>query len=143
MRDPQPTLPPRLVLYDGVCGFCDGAVRWLLARDRAGRFHFAPLQGETAALLRRRHSEIPEDVDTLVYVEAGPDGERIRLRSEAVFAILRQLDRPWRWLAALRWLPRALTDAGYRLFARTRYRIFGKLDRCALPDASQRARFVT
>ena len=50
------TAPPaRIVLYDGVCGFCNGSVRWLIARDRDARLHYAPLQGETAAALRARH----------------------------------------------------------------------------------------
>jgi predicted DCC family thiol-disulfide oxidoreductase YuxK len=140
--DAQLVLPPRLVLYDGVCGFCDGAVRWLLARDRGRRLHFAPLQGDTAEALRRRHPELPQDVDTLVYVETGADGERVHLRSEAVFRVLAELAGPWRHLVVLRRLPRRLTDAGYRLFARHRYRLFGKLDECAVPEPEERARFV-
>ena len=41
------SLPARIVFFDGVCAFCDHAVRWLQARDPRGRFHFAPLQGDT------------------------------------------------------------------------------------------------
>ncbi|MHC4817599.1 MAG: thiol-disulfide oxidoreductase DCC family protein, partial [Planctomycetota bacterium] len=80
-------LPPRLVLFDGICGFCDRAVRWLIERDRFGHLHFAPLQGETAAALRRRHPEIPEDIDAIVYVETDASGERVHLRSDAVFRV--------------------------------------------------------
>lgn len=135
-------LPPRLVLYDGVCGFCDGAVRWLLARDPGGRLHFAPLQGETAAALRRRHPEIPDDLDTMVYVEIDAAGERVQLRSDAVFGVLGEIEGPWRRLVVLRHLPRPLLEAGYRLFARCRYRLFGKLDACPVPEPAERARFV-
>ena len=138
----QHSLPERLVLYDGVCGFCDGAVRWLLARDPVGRLTFAPLQGETAAALRRRHPEIPCDLDTMVYVETDAEGERVHLRSEAVFRVLAEIDGPWRRVALLRRLPRWLREAGYRLFARYRYRIFGKLDACPVPEPPERARFV-
>ena len=136
------TLPPRLVLYDGVCGFCNGAVRWLLERDHDGRLHFAPLQGETAAALRQRHPEIPEDIDTMLFVEIDGDGERIHLRSAAVFQVLEEIGGPWRRIALLRWLPRPIADAAYRLFARYRYRIFGKLDECIVPEPAERARFV-
>jgi len=139
-RHPE-ELPPRLVLFDGVCGFCDRAVRWLLAHDREARLYFAPLQGETAALLRARHPEIPEALDTLVYVEAKADGERVHLRSEAVFRVLFELPAPWRRLAWLRCLPRSLTDWAYDLFARQRYRLFGRSDRCAVPQPGERARF--
>lgn len=132
----------RIVLYDGECGFCDGAVRWLLERDRDGRLRFAPLQGETAAALRRRHPEIPQGPETLVYVDARDGCERVSLRSEALFHVLRALPRPWRWLAALRVLPRAWTDAAYRAFARRRHRWFGRLDACPVPDPAVRARFL-
>jgi predicted DCC family thiol-disulfide oxidoreductase YuxK len=135
-------VPPRLVLFDGVCGFCDRAVRWLLVRDREARLRFAPLQGETAARLRARHPVIPEDTDTVVYVEVADGNERVFLRSEAVFRLLAQLGRPWRWVAWLRFVPRPLTDWGYRLFARHRYRLFGKLDACPTPQPGERARFV-
>ena len=135
-------LPPRIVFFDGVCRFCDGAVRWLLERDPEGRLHFAPLQGETAAALRERHPEFPSDIDTLVYVESDAAGERIYTRSDAIFRVVAEIRGPWRHIARLRFLPRVLTDALYRAFVRNRYRIFGKLDECLLPDAEQRARFV-
>ena len=86
-----------ILLYDGVCGFCNGSVRWLAARDRAARLHYAPLQGETAAALRARHPGIPTAVETLVFVE---DGSRVSMQSAAVFRMLRELPAPWRWIAA-------------------------------------------
>ena len=134
-------LPQRLVLYDGVCAFCDGAVQWLLAHDPAGRLDFAPLQGETAAGLRRLHPEIPTDLDTIVYVESAAGSSRVFLRAEAIWRTCAELSGPWRRLAWLRWLPRALSDVCYRAFARNRYRWFGRLDVCRIPDAAQRQRF--
>jgi predicted DCC family thiol-disulfide oxidoreductase YuxK len=137
------TAPPdHVLLFDGECGFCDGAVRWLLARDPRRRLHFAPLQGETAAALRARHPEIPRDPDTVVLVERGPGGERVHLRSQAVLRTLALLESPWRHAAWLRVLPRRLLDAGYRAFARRRYRWFGRLDACRVPAPEERARFL-
>ena len=132
----------RLVLFDGVCGFCDRAVRWLLAHDRAGRLRYAPLQGATAARLRERHAEIPVDTETLVYVDASSGSERVYLRSEGIFRLCAELDRGWRGLAWLRWLPRGLTDRVYAAFVRRRYRLFGKLDACRVPEPHERARFL-
>jgi predicted DCC family thiol-disulfide oxidoreductase YuxK len=136
-------LPQRLVLYDGVCGFCDWLVQWLLAKDRDGRLSFAPLQGETAAFLRSRHATVPVATETMVYVESGEGHEeRVYLRSEAAFKTCAELPHPWRWIAWLRVLPRPLTDLGYRGFAAIRYRIFGKLDACKVPATSERQRFL-
>jgi predicted DCC family thiol-disulfide oxidoreductase YuxK len=133
----------RLVLYDGVCGFCNGSVRWILRRDREGRLHFAPLQGATADALRRRHPEMPASVAAIAFVAASAGEERVWLRSAAVFRILRELSPPWRWLAALRWLaPAALYDRVYDAFARRRFRWFGRLAECPVPPAAVRARFL-
>ena len=134
-------LPARLVLYDGVCGFCDGAVRWLLARDPRGRLCFAPLQGETAAGLRRLHPQTPLDLETLVLVETTGASSRVFLRTDALWRVCAELAGPWRLLAWLRWLPRGLRDFGYGLFVPLRYRLFGRLGVCRIPDAAERARF--
>ena len=134
--------PERILLFDGTCLFCDGAVRWLLERDPAGRLHFAPLQGELAAALRARHPEIPNDLDTAVLVERSEGEERVYLRSQAVLRALALLESPWRRAAWLRFLPRFLTDACYRLFAGLRYRLFGRLEHCLTPSPEERARFL-
>jgi predicted DCC family thiol-disulfide oxidoreductase YuxK len=138
------TAPPglRLVLFDGVCVFCNGAVRWLIARDPDARLRFAPLQGTAGQALRSRHPQIPSGIDTIVYVDSSCGEERVYLRSEAVFRLLREIRGGPRWLQAFAHLPRWLTDLGYRGFAALRYRVFGRLDACALPTREERARIL-
>lgn len=126
-----------IVLYDGECGLCHRSVRFLLARD-GGRLHYAPLQGETAATLRQQHPEIPSTLESVVLVEDG----KVHLRSKAFFYVARHLTRPWRWAYALRWLPAFLIDLGYRVIARIRYRVWGKVDACERPTADQRAKLL-
>jgi predicted DCC family thiol-disulfide oxidoreductase YuxK len=137
-------LPPDadLVLYDGVCGFCDGLVRWLLARDREQRLRFAPLQGAAAVELRERHPEIPESIDTFVFVEIRGGSEQVFVRSAALLCLLDRLPAPWRWLAVLRVVPRGIADLAYDAFARRRYRWFGVLDVCPVPPPEVRERFL-
>jgi predicted DCC family thiol-disulfide oxidoreductase YuxK len=127
-----------LVLYDGLCGFCDASVQWVLQHDRDGVFRFAPLQGETAATMRARFPQIPSDVDTIVLV----DDDGAWLRSAAVFRICARLPGAWRGLSWLGVLPGFLTDLGYRFVARIRYRIWGRRDSCRIPTAETRARFL-
>jgi predicted DCC family thiol-disulfide oxidoreductase YuxK len=131
-------LPPRLVLYDGVCGLCHRMVRWLLARDVRGVLAYAPLQGETAARLRAIHPEIPAELDSVVYLEEG----RVYLRGKAFLHVARHLDRPWRWGYQLRWLPAFVLDPLYWLVASTRYRLFGKFDACQIPSPEHRERML-
>ncbi len=131
-----------LILYDGVCVFCDRGVRWLMDRDPRGVFHFAPLQGGTAGPLRERHAEIPDDLDTLVVVETRGENEWVFLRSAAVLRIVAELPAPWRRLGVLRVLPTGLLDLLYRGFARIRYRVFGRMDTCRVPSEDERARIL-
>jgi len=141
-RGERPAAPAGIVLFDGVCGFCDAAVRWLLRHDPEGRLRFAPLQGETAARLRVRHPGIPEGLETLVYVTASDGDERVYLRSEAVFRACAAISGSPTWVGVAARLPRGLTDLGYRLLARVRYRVFGRLDACRIPGPGERERVL-
>lgn len=127
-----------VVLYDGTCGLCARSVRWILRHERDHELRFAPLQGETAAALRANYPNIPESIDTIVYI----DGERAHLRSKAFLMMARHFRAPWRWMHAVRWLPGFLLDLGYRFIAAIRYRVWGKVDGCELPSPENRARFM-
>ena len=163
--DPLSALPPRIVFYDGVCGFCDASIRWLRARDRDARLCFAPLQGATAAIVRRAFAGFPTDIDTIVYFRpklrpdssfrpkrpgffrprlrpGEPADREILLRSAAIFALIAEMGGPWRLVGWLRWLPRPLTDFAYRTFAKNRYRWFGVIDACDIPTPEERLRLL-
>ncbi len=127
-----------LVLYDGSCGLCDRSVQWLLDHDPERRLRFAPLEGETAQRILAEHPEIPERLDSILFVE----GDRVRWRSHAIWAICAHLPAPWRTLRLLLWVPAPLSDLGYRLVAALRYRIWGRLDTCRIPSPEQRALFL-
>ncbi len=131
------------MLYDGVCGFCDRTVQWLLRHDPEERLYFAPLQGPTAQAILARHTQIPKDLDSLVFIEsADTDAERVTWRSRAVFRICSHLGARWRWAAWFGVLPAFLADLGYRLVARIRYKIWGTLDQCRVPSEAEKSRFL-
>lgn len=131
-------LPPHLVFYDGVCAMCNGIVKMILRFDRNRRFRFAPLQGDTAMRIRAAHPDFPQDMETVVYVRHG----EVLLRSRAATAAAAELPYPIKALSWARLLPTWLTDPGYRLVARLRYRVFGKYEVCPLPPSEHRARFL-
>lgn len=127
-----------LLLYDGSCGLCAKAVRFILDHEADQAILFAPLQGPTAATARARYPRIPEAIDTVVYI----DGGRVHLRSKALLNAAGHLRAPWRWGHALRWLPGVALDLGYRAVAAVRYKIWGHADACGLVTAEQRVRFL-
>ena len=130
-----------VLLYDGVCGFCNKSVQLILDHDRRGEMRFAALQSDYGQAVIERHSEL-RGVDSVVFVEQTPGGERIYTRSNAALKVAAYLGGFWKIFLAARVLPRALRDYCYDLFARNRYRLFGKYDSCMLPPPEVRSRFL-
>ena len=127
-----------VLLFDGVCNFCNGAVNFLIDRDPHGRLRFASLQSEAARALLAEHGLRDLPLSTSVLIEDG----RAYLDSEGLLRAIIGLGGPWRLLAPLLLVPRAVRDPLYRAFARNRYRWFGKAEVCRVPTPELRARFL-
>jgi len=132
-----------LVLYDGVCGLCNGLNQFLLNRDPDDHFRFASLQSEFAASLLKRHEINALDLDT-VYVVAdyGHAGQRLLARSDAILHVMSRLGGVWGLFSVGRALPKSLRDALYKMVARNRYSIFGKYEVCLMPEERYRKKFL-
>ena len=127
-----------ILFYDGVCGFCDGLVRWLLRRSSAHALLFSPLQGETAA--RLLSSEERARLDSVLFLES--DGRRSR-KSLAFLRVLRRMGGGWALLSlGMGIFPSSFRDYFYDAFAERRYRWFGKKDSCTIPSKEDRQRFL-
>ncbi len=127
-----------VIFYDGVCALCHFAVKFLIARDRAGVLRFAPLQGETFATFRG--ATPPQDgLDSVIYVRGYGSGDaRVFVRSEAVLQALSDIGGVWRVVSWARIIPRFIRDGLYDLVAHRRYGWFGRYDECRLPTPRQR-----
>lgn len=128
-----------LIVFDGVCVLCSGFVRLVLRHDRRERFRFlaaqSPLGERLCAELGLQRGG---DYETnLVFV-----GGRPHQKLDAFCVVMEALGWLWRALAVLKALPRPLADWLYDRIARNRYRLFGRRDRCLLPDDEVRARFL-
>jgi predicted DCC family thiol-disulfide oxidoreductase YuxK len=137
-----------LVIFDGHCGFCNLSVRWFLRRDRLDRMRFVASESPLVTGLLARHGLGTQGLElgseTIVVVrDAGGENEREFTRSDAACELLRVLPQPWRAAGVvLGWVPQAVRDVGYRVIARWRYRIWGRLESCPLPTAEERGRFL-
>lgn len=131
-----------VLLYDGVCALCNGAVKKILRDDEVGTMRFAALDSEYARQVIGRHPELA-GVDSFVIVDnPGEPTEGIHIRSDAVLRVIDYLGSTRRARLIGLLVPRPLRDAAYRLVARIRYRMFGKYDTCPVPPPEVRARFL-
>ena len=136
-------LPQHLILFDGTCGLCERAVQNLLSRDHDRILRYAPLQGTLAASLRERFpDQIPVGLETVVYVNSSGPQIQIWTRSRAALRVLETLGGSALSVAILRAVPEPIADFFYRMIARHRYNIFGRIDQCNVPSAADRALFL-
>jgi len=128
-----------VVLFDGVCNFCNGSVQFLIRQDKKDRLRFAALQSDYAqALLQSMRPDTTSVPDTVLLMEKGI----LYSHSTAVLRICRLLGRAWPLLYLFIIIPRPLRDAAYKAFARYRYKLFGKQDSCMMPTEAIRRKFI-
>lgn len=127
-----------VVIFDGVCNFCNGAVSFIIKRDHGNKFVFAPMQSPAAQRLIHQHGVTNVGFDTFLLIK----NERCYLRTHAALEITKDLSGFWFLFRIFYVVPRPVRDYFYRLFARNRYRVFGKSERCMLPTEAVKNKFL-
>lgn len=129
---------PHIIIFDGVCNFCNGTVEFIIKRDPTGQFAFAPMQSDVGRELIRVHGAEMVGIDTFLLIKDG----RCYERTDAAVEIAKDLTGFWHLLRVLKILPRPVRDYFYRLFARNRYVLFGRLESCMIPTTGIVDRFL-
>ncbi|MFD3261587.1 thiol-disulfide oxidoreductase DCC family protein [Paenibacillus lentus] len=130
-----------VVLFDGVCHLCQGAVKFIIKRDPGRRFRFASLQSEAGKRILQgspRQDITSERIDTIVLYQNGA----YYTRSSAALRIAKGLRFPWPLAYGFIIVPRFIRDAVYRVVAANRYRWFGKDETCLVPTKDNKERFL-
>jgi len=127
-----------VLLFDGVCNLCNRWVQFVIERDPAAQFRFAPLQSTAAERLLADCGYEGETLDSVVLVEDGT----YYTKSDAVIRTARHLGGIYRLLEPGAVVPTRLRNAVYDFVAARRYGWFGKRDQCMLPDPAVRDRFL-
>jgi predicted DCC family thiol-disulfide oxidoreductase YuxK len=127
-----------IVLFDGVCNFCNASVNFVIDRDPEKRIRFAPLQSEVGQRLLKKFNLSPTALDTLILVE----GEKCYTRSTAALRIAKRLKGLWPLLYLFILIPPFIRDAVYDFIARNRYKWFGKTEACRVPTPELKERFL-
>jgi predicted DCC family thiol-disulfide oxidoreductase YuxK len=129
---------PSIILFDGVCNFCNASVNFLIDRDPQARFMFGALQSEEGLAALKEHGLEDGYFDSIVLIQ----GDTVLTASDAVLEICAHMPGAWPWLRVFRIVPSGIRNAVYNWVARNRYDWFGKQDTCRIPTPEYRARFL-
>jgi predicted DCC family thiol-disulfide oxidoreductase YuxK len=128
----------RLILFDGVCNWCNAWVSVTIAHDPAGQFKFGTLQSGQAQRILRDLDLSATDYQTFLLLEEG----RVYTKSTAALRVIRQLSRWWPLYYACVLVPAPFRDVIYDFVARYRYQWMGRAATCRVPTQAERDRFV-
>lgn len=127
-----------ILLFDGVCNFCNSSVQFIIRHERKPSLSFASLQSPTGAALLKKYGLADKNIDSLVYINKG----RLYIKSSAALRLAGRLKGLYPLLMVFLIVPPFIRNAVYDWIARNRYKWFGKKDACMIPDPALRARFV-
>lgn len=126
-----------IILFDGVCNFCNKSVQFIIQRDEKAYFHFASLQSEIGKKLIEDY-HIPPNINSLILLEEN----HYYTKSTAALRICKNLRGYWRFLKIFTFVPVSLRDFIYDFVAKNRYKWFGKTESCSLPSPQMKKRFL-
>jgi len=127
-----------VIIFDGVCNFCNGAVNFIIKHDSNKIFSFTPMQSDLAKELIEKYKIDNVGFDTFLLIK----NNKCYLWTDAALEITRDLTGFWRVLIIFKIIPRPIRDYFYRLFARNRYALFGRKESCMVPSDDVKSRFV-
>ncbi|MEM7367153.1 MAG: thiol-disulfide oxidoreductase DCC family protein [Bacteroidota bacterium] len=128
----------KVIIFDGVCNFCNFWVDFLIRRDPKNKFRFTANQQKAGKAILLQYGESVEEVGTVYFYEEG----QLYKESTAALRIARHLPGAWPLFYGFIIIPRPIRDLMYGWIAKNRYRFFGKKESCRLPSPEERAKFL-
>jgi predicted DCC family thiol-disulfide oxidoreductase YuxK len=129
---------PRIIIFDGVCNFCNNSVNFIIKRDHNNSFLFSPMQSQFAQDTISKFGVEGGDLDTFILIKNG----ECYVRTDAALEIAKDLSGHWYLFNIFILLPRPIRDFFYRVFAKNRYRLFGRSDTCMVPSQEVADKFL-
>ena len=127
-----------IILFDGICNLCNGAVNFVIKRDKKSVLRFATLQSNFARKILSNNNLFFTDLNSFVLIENGV----VYTRSTAALRVCRYLSSLWPLMYGFIIVPRFIRDNIYRWISKNRYRWFGKRESCMIPTSDVKARFL-
>ena len=128
----------KIILFDGVCNLCNGAINYVIKRDPNNVFKFAALQSEIGQELTAKFKIDGSKIDSIILI----DGDKHYEKSTAALYIAKHLSGAYPLLFGFIIVPKFIRNAVYDYVARNRYKWFGKKDKCMIPTAELKNKFL-
>ena len=132
-------LDKQVILFDGVCNFCNNAVNFVIKRDKQAAIMFTPLQSDTGKELAKQYGIPVDDLQSFIFIEKGTAFNR----STAALKVCKYLNAAWPFCYAFLIVPVFIRDGIYNWIAKNRYKWFGQKNECMIPTPDVRARFLS
>ena len=127
-----------IIFFDGVCNLCNGAVQFVIERDKKNIFRFASLQSDFAKKTLLPFGIDPDQKDSFILL----DDSKIYQRSGAALKVAKKLNKGWPILYGFMIVPRFIRDGIYNFIAKNRYKWFGKQESCWVPTPVLKEKFL-
>jgi predicted DCC family thiol-disulfide oxidoreductase YuxK len=127
-----------VILFDGVCNFCNSAINFTLKRNTKADIRFAPMQSEAGQKLLQQYNLPVDDMESFVFIENGVAYKQ----STAGMKVCRHLRGLWPLSYGFIIVPKFIRDGIYNWIAKNRYKWFGVQQACMIPTPEVRARFL-
>jgi len=127
-----------IVVFDGVCNFCNTAVNFIIKRDPEAKFVFTPMQTKLAKELMSKYQVNNVGVDTFLLIK----DDKCFMWSSAALEITKDLSGAWFVFLVFKIVPARIRDFFYKVFARNRYNLFGRKATCMVPTKEVKSRFI-
>lgn len=129
----------KIILFDGVCNLCNGAVQFIIKHDKKDNFRFVALQSELGIEICQYIGVDQKKIDSIILYNPGV---AYYLKSSAAIEIADNLGGIYSLLSVFKILPEKLRNYLYDYVAKNRYKWYGKKESCMIPTVELKAKFL-
>ena len=127
-----------VILFDGICNFCNSAVNFTIKRNKKANICFAPMQTAAGEKLLQHYNLPADDMQSFIFIEKGIANKQ----STAALKVCRHLRGLWPLCYGFIIVPKFIRDGIYNWIAKNRYKWFGVRQQCMIPTPEVKARFL-
>jgi len=127
-----------IILFDGVCNFCNSVVNFIIRHDKKNVFLFCALQSDSGKRLLEQYKINWKQSDSFVVIE----NRKAWQKSNAALKLYNKLPWYWKWTQFFWVVPKFIRDGVYNFIAKNRYKWFGKKEDCMIPTPEMREKFL-